>query len=80
MKKEAFTLFNGMSSYNLIADEGKVLVRSDGMRCGQTQSLGYRYRDKDGNVLKEPIFEVPEDYSEDEMTEEEKTMYYNKAD
>lgn len=80
MIQEEFTLSNGMQSYKITAGEGKVLVRNDGMRCGQTQSLGYRYRDKDGNVLKEPIFEVPEDYSEDEMTEEEKTRYYNKAD
>jgi len=77
MKKEAFTLANDMKSYNIIADEGKILVRNDGMRCGQTQSLGYRYRDMEGNVLPQPVFEVPEDYYEDNMTEKEKEMYNN---
>ena len=76
MKKEKYTLANGMESYKITAEEGKVLVRTnDGMRCGSERSLGMAYRDKDGNVLSEPYLEKVEDYTEDDMTEEEKKMY-----
>ncbi len=75
MKQENYTLPNGDKSYILTASEKMVIVRKeDGVRMGASISLGYRYRDKDGNVLPSPIFEKPEDYTEDNMTEEELEM------
>ena len=74
MQKIKFTLPNGVESYIIKAEEGMVLVRNDGLRCGKTQSLGLKYRDKDGNVLPEPVYEYPEDYTEDKMTAEEIEM------
>lgn len=74
MKQTKYTLPNGVESYIIESEEGSVLVRNDGLRCGKTQSLGLKYRDKDGNVLPEPVYEYPEDYTEDKMTAEEIEM------
>ena len=78
MKKEEYTLVNGQKSYIITAEDGMILVRNDGTKCGQSISLGYRYRDKDGNVLEEAKFETPDDYTEEQITDEEKEIYNNK--
>lgn len=80
MKKVGYTLANGMESYKITADEGKILVRvADEKRCGTDMALGMAYRDIDGKVLETPYLEKPEDYSEDNMTSEEKEMYEEMA-
>ena len=51
MKQEKYTLYNGMESYKITADEGKILVRvADGKRCGKGMALGMCFRDTTGNV------------------------------
>lgn len=48
----------------IVADEGKMLVRkSDGHIAGEQITLGYNYYDA-GLPLKEPHFETPDDYYE----------------
>lgn len=78
MTQENYTLYDGEQSVHLIADEGKVLVRAfDKFRFGKDIWLGYRYISKAGNPLKRPQLEVPEDFFEDDMTEEEIEMFNN---
>jgi hypothetical protein len=76
MQLEKYTLANGMDSYKITADEGKIIVRViDKKRCGTSIALGMAFRDKDGNVLDKPYLEKPEDYTEDDMTSQEKESY-----
>ena len=80
MKQEKYTLYNGMESYKITADEGKILVRvADGKRCGKSMALGMCFRDTTGRVLDKPYLEKPEDYSEDNMTEQEIENYKEMA-
>lgn len=75
MKQTEYKLINGETSYIIEADKGKVFVHvNDNTRHGNKISLGYRFRDKDGKVLAKPYLEKPEDYVEDNMTDEEKKM------
>lgn len=77
MKQTKYTLPNGVESYIIESEEGSVLVRNDGLRFGIKQYLGLKYRDKDGVLLTTPVYEQPDDYSEDTMTEEEVEWYNN---
>ena len=77
MKQTKYTLPNGVESYIIESEEGSVLVRNDGLRFGIKQYLGLKYRDKDGVLLTVPVYEQPDDYSEDTMTEEEVEWYNN---
>ena len=57
MKQTKYTLPNGVESYIIESEEGSVLVRNDGLRCGIKQYLGLKCRDKDGVPLTTPVYE-----------------------
>ena len=71
MTQERITLVDGTESWTIRADEGMTLIRTaDGIDFGKEVTLGYRYRGYDGSVLEEPVLELPEDFHEEESTEE----------
>lgn len=61
-----------LNNRHVIADEGKVLCRiSDGWVAGKEIFLGYTYQ-IGGELLDEPLWELPEDFEEvDEVVIEE---------
>lgn len=63
-----------LNNRHMIADEGKVLCRiSDGWVAGKEIFLGYTYQ-IGGELLDEPLWELPEDYEEvDDITIEDIT-------
>ena len=71
MTQERIILPNGTESWKIIADEGMTLIRTaDNMDFGSEVYLGYRYRDAHGDLLDAPVLELPSDYHEEEMQEE----------
>lgn len=70
----AYQLFNGTLSSIITADKEKMLVRkSDNVRFYGPIALGDVYY-LGGVKLDSPHFEVPDDYEEEDMTEEEKAV------
>ena len=66
MTQERITLVDGTESWKLTADEGMALIRiADEIDFGSEVTLGYRYRNAGGELLDEPVLEVPSDFREE---------------
>lgn len=66
-----------LNNKHLIADEGKVLCRiSDGWVAGKEIYLGYTYQ-IGGELLDEPLWELPEHYEEIDDPEEAEIVLFD---
>lgn len=69
------TLYNGEPTFEVSPEEGKELVRKDGVIFREPLLLGYNQW-LGGKMLNERYKEVPDDYTEQDLTEDEEPTEY----